>query len=136
MKHMKNSKQIRQLAKAIIHSSKHDNVVDESMVSKFVTQISKDSDKSALRLLNELEHQLTVEEQKNTIFVESAYNLDKEQLEKIRSSFEKNEDRKLTIKFSINKNLLAGLRIRLGDFVWEKSVVSNLQNLKGTLSYE
>ena len=133
---MKTNKKTRQIVAEIISCCKHNGAIDETAVSKFVTLISKSPDLLGLELLTELERQLKLEERQDTLFVESAYSLTEEELEKIKASFEKTEAKSLSVNFSINKNLLAGLRVRLGDFVWEKSVISNLENLKGTLSYE
>lgn len=133
---MKSKKQIKALATAIISSSSKANVINQEILSRFISHLTKSTEAVAKRILSEIEAILSKREQENTLIIESAFKLDQEDLDKIKIYFEKKESKKLTVRFSINKFLIGGLKITLGDFVWEKSITTNLENLKGIIAYE
>lgn len=133
---MKTDKNIQKLAVDIVNKSKVEGRVDETILNKFTSVLKKSDEPIALQILAEIEKVLVILEKQSTILVESAFELTSVQLDSIKNYFEREKGRKLGLEFTVNKDLLSGIKIQLGDFVWENSIVSKLNDLKGKLSYE
>ena len=133
---MSPTKQVRFLAKGILHSCKKDGVLDALALKKFISILANSEEAIAGQILSCLAALANEHERKNTLAVESAFDLEVEQLEALKKYFETKESKKLGVSFSINKDLVGGLKLRLGDFVWENSVMSNLATLENIMSYE
>ena len=133
---MTSNKQIKLLAKDILNSCKKDGVLNEATLKKFVSILANSEESVAKHILNNLESLAEIEEKKNTLIIESAYELETDQLEMIKQYFETKENRKLKVSFSINRDIIGGLKLSLGDFVWENSVMSNLETLENIMIYE
>lgn len=71
----------------------------------------------------------TREVHKDTLIVESATPLDKAELDGLMAHFSKDHDRPLQLVIDSNPDLIAGLRVRLGDTVYDASLANNLQSL-------
>ena len=133
---MSSNKQVKLLAKDIFNSCKKNGVLDETLLRKFVSLLANSEESVAKHILDNLESLAEIEEKKNTLIIESAYELETDQLEMIKQYFETKENRKLKVSFSINRDIIGGLKLSLGDFVWENSVMSNLETLENIMIYE
>lgn len=133
---MKINKQSKSLAKEVVRSAKKNGELDESVIKRFTSILIKSEKPFAREVLTEIKNILAAEERNTTLIIESAYLLSQESQEKLRNYFEEQAGKKLNLKFIENKAIVGGVRIRLGDFIWEHSVMSNLENLKGVLTYE
>ena len=67
--------------------------------------------------------------QKDTLVVESARRLDPQVLEKLVAYFSSKRERKIQIIEKSSPELIAGMRVRLGDTVYDASLANNLQSL-------
>lgn len=75
-------------------------------------------------------HKAVVREiRKETLAVESAKPLAPEVLEQLVNQFSAGRERPLQVVQSINPGLIAGMKVRLGDTVYDASLANNLQNL-------
>src|SRR5574339_822894 len=108
---MKKSNQAQKLAEAIITKSKENGKVDEETLRKLINALSQSEDPIALQILSEIPKALQKEEKETTIFVQSAYNLEKKELKLIKDYFENKESKKLNLEFSVNKSLIGGIKI-------------------------
>ena len=133
---MSPTKQVRFLAKGILDSCKKDGVLDALALKKFISILANSEEAIAGQILSCLAALANEHERKNTLAVESAFDLEVEQLEALKKYFETKESKKLGVSFSINKDLVGGLKLRLGDFVWENSVMSNLATLENIMTYD
>lgn len=61
--------------------------------------------------------------------VEHAGSFDKKAKSLVEAELEKHYGQKMPIKSVENKDLIAGLRIRVGDDVWDRSVANSLETL-------
>lgn len=66
---------------------------------------------------------------KDTLIVESAEELPEEVLQQVVSGFRREEGRALHVVRRVNPDLIAGIRVRLGDTVYDASLSSNLNQL-------
>jgi F-type H+-transporting ATPase subunit delta len=70
---------------------------------------------------------------KDTLTIESAQELPEEVLQQVISGFQQEGGRALNIIKKINPELIAGLRVRLGDTVYDASLSSNLHRLSSRI---
>ena len=75
-------------------------------------------------------HKAVVREiHKDTLIIESAESLSDEVVESLVSQFSKDRARSLHVVRKSSPELIAGIRVRLGDSVFDASLASNLQSL-------
>jgi F-type H+-transporting ATPase subunit delta len=75
-------------------------------------------------------HKAVVREiHKDTLTVESAGSLDPGVLEQLVKQFSLDHKRSLQVIQKISPELIAGVKVRLGDTVYDASLANNLQNL-------
>lgn len=79
--------------------------------------------------LKEFHKAVVREVHKDTLVVESAKSLDKEVLDNLISHFSTTHERPLQVVQKSNPDLIAGMRVRLGDTVYDASLANNLQAL-------
>ena len=79
-------------------------------------------------------HKAAVREiQKETLTVESAQSLSPEILNQLVIKFSKGRERPLQVVQKTNSELIAGIKVRLGDTVYDASLANNLQNLANSI---
>ena len=79
-------------------------------------------------------HKAAVREiQKETLTVESAQALSPEVLNQLVGKFSEGRDRPLQVVQKSNPELIAGMKVRLGDTVYDASLAYNLQNLANSI---
>jgi F-type H+-transporting ATPase subunit delta len=67
--------------------------------------------------------------QKDTLIIETAKGLAPEVLDRVVADFSKDRPRPLHVVQKDNPDLIAGLRVQLGDTVYDASLANNLQSL-------
>ena len=67
--------------------------------------------------------------ERRQVTVESAGTLDDASRERVQSSLKQNYGEDLTFEFRVNPDLLGGMRVRVGNDVWDGSVKSRLDRL-------
>ena len=125
-----NKNQVKKLTKLIYRETDGQS---EKMEGIFQI-LKKDSSEGALTILQSLEKMILKNERQDELCIESAFELDKETTSKVKTDFEKLLGKQLEIKVKENKELIGGLKVSNGDFVWENSVLSNLEQLKGAIN--
>ena len=79
-------------------------------------------------------HKAAVREvQKETLTVESAQPLDPAVLEQVVATFSEGRERPLNVVQTTRPDLIAGMRVRLGDTVYDASLANNLNNLSARI---
>ena len=131
---MKSDSQVSKLAKQIVELSLVNGLVQKGKLQHFVEILSGSEESVASDILAEVDRLVEKIEKESTLLIESAFEVDKGLLLDVQKYFEKKENKPLKLTFSLNPELIGGIRIKLGDFVWEKSVRSNLESIKETLS--
>ena len=76
---------------------------------------------------------LRLEEEKRHAVIESATQLNDSMKNQIVANLRSRYGEDLTIEFRTNPELLAGLRIKIGDDVWDGSVKNRLRKLQEQL---
>lgn len=71
----------------------------------------------------------TREIHKETLTIESAQDLSQEVVDQLVGDFSRDRARPLQVQLKSNPDLIAGVRVRLGDTVYDASLSGNLQTL-------
>ncbi len=130
---MKINKKSKQLSRQILKASQDNGQVNEFKLRKFANLLTKEKSSQSKQILALLLKFLEREEAKNQVVLESAFPVSGTEKKKILNYFEKKLSKKLVIKEEMNKKLISGVKITLADDIWENTVLSNLQKLKGTV---
>lgn len=64
------------------------------------------------------------------VVVATAFEIDDEQKEKLRAKFENHLNKKVKINFRLDKNVLGGFIAKVGDTVYDASIMHQLEMLK------
>ena len=75
-------------------------------------------------------HKAVVREiHKDTLTIESAHALSSEVVDQLVAGFSRSHERPLQVQLQSDPELIAGVRVRLGDTVYDASLSGNLQSL-------
>lgn len=127
---MKTTKTSLKIAKEVVKSSTRDGTIDKDILMKSVKFLATNNSLKAKQILSAIVKLVKINEKNHTVRIESAFDLNQETIEKLRIDFEKLLSRKLNPVFELNKDLIGGVKITVGDLQWENSIVSNLNYLK------
>ena len=127
---MRYSKKEEKIAKILVEDSTKSGKLDTVKMKAFINEIKKSKLKNAQFILRALLEKLVQFEKKNTLLIESAHELDSKYLNAVKSSFERKEKRNLSLEYKKEDSLVSGIKISLGDNVWDYSVNNNLEAFK------
>ncbi len=131
---MKRNKLLDKLVKTAVTESFIKEQLNISKVEKYVKAFKKLPTPQALYALTHLMKRLKLEIDKYTLLVESAADLTRPDLEKIKGVFQKQYS--ITHIQSIKTaSLLGGLKIKIGDNVFDYSVKERINQLKGVIQH-
>jgi len=126
---MKPTRKERQFAKDLLGMSVEEGFVSEERVGAVLAALRKNPPRNLRVILRLYAAMIERHETESTAVVESTGELSPEALEKIRSTFEVRLGRPLRVEARQNPSLLAGVRVTIGDVVYEMSVMSRLAGL-------
>ena len=115
-------------------SRKKDGGISAQKAKSLVKRIGDEKPRNYLSILSAFQRLLRLELEAAQAKVESAVEIDevtKKSLEKdLRSKYGK----ELEVEYSINEELIGGMRVRVGSDVWDSTVKSRLDRLSLALS--
>lgn len=129
---MKDKKQLKKLVRKMIKESVKDGVLQEKKAIAFLKEIKKLHLAKALYLLNEYKKALGLEISKHTLVVESTMKLSNKQLNNIKGEL-KNMGKIVKHKNKINPDLIGGLKIKVGDLIFDDSIKSRIAQIGGII---
>lgn len=127
---MKSSKEAKRTAKKLFAASLVDGVLDLPSVQKIVRRISESKPRGYLQLLDAYWLYVRLEVERNRAVIESASELEPATADAVVADLKKKYGPQIAPEFSINPELLGGLRIRVGSDVWDGSVKNRLERLE------
>ena len=130
---MQVTKEIRQVARELLHASFTDNQLDPGRVRSVVDSVLAKKPRNYLKMLDYYKRLLRLEAQKRHVRIESAAPLDANAGSQIVDNLKKRYGTDLTSEFIVNPTLLGGVRIRVGSDVWDSSVRNRLERLQQQL---
>ena len=130
---MKINKETRQLSKELLRASFVDGRLDNARIGSLVTALIEKKPRNYIKVLEAYQRLLRLEVEKRTATIETASELAKESSAQILANLKRKYGSDLAARFVVNKDLLGGMRIRVGSDVWDSSVRNRLQRLQQQL---
>ena len=127
---MKINKEIRRLSREMVRASFTDGQLDRGKIASLVQSLIAKRPRNYIGILQNYKQLLRLEIEKRHARIESATELSAETNSRILQSLKKKYGRDLTTEFVVNRELLAGMRIRVGSDVWDGSVRHRLESLQ------
>jgi len=126
---MKGTKQSRRLAKQLFKSCQVDDRLNADRVRKAVRLLIEQKPRGYFGILQHLQRLVKLDEANRTARVESAVALGKAQQQDVRNSLKRLKGGDVTVEFATNPGLIGGMRVKIGDDVFDGSVKTRLTAL-------
>ena len=126
---MKGSKQSRRLAKQLFKSCQVDGRLNSDRVRKAVGLLIERKPRGYFGILQNLQRLVKLDEASRSARVESAVPLGQAQQEDVRNSLNRLKGSDVTVEFATNPGLIGGMRVKIGDDVYDGSVKTRLTAL-------
>jgi len=126
---MKGTKQSRRLAKQLFKSCQVDGRLDANRVRKTVKILIEQKPRGYFGILQHIQRLVKLDEANRTARVESAVALGRAQQQDVRNSLNRLKGGNVTVEFATNPGLIGGMRVKIGDDVFDGSVKTRLTAL-------
>lgn len=126
---MKSSKEALRTAKKLFAASFEGGQLDLPTVQKVVKKLSETKPRGYLGVINAYWRLVQLEVKKNRAVIESAVELEPATKEAVVADLKKKYGDQISPEFSINPELLGGMKIRVGSDVWDGSVKNRVERL-------
>ena len=130
---MKINKEIRRLSREMLRASFTDGQLDPGRISSLVDSIISKKPRHYIDVLKNYRRLLRLELEKRQARIETANEVDSTTSSELVTNLKKKYGSNLTAEFVVNPQLLGGMRIRVGNDVWDGSVRHRLQRLEHEL---
>ena len=127
---MRNSREARRLSRQLVKLSFTDGKLDQEKITKMVGSLVTEKPRQDVEVLKDYQNLIRLEIQKRQATVESAVDIDQGLKEKIAANLRSRYGDDVTVDYKLNPDLLGGLRIKIGDDVWDGSVRQRLNRLQ------
>ena len=126
---MKGSKQSRRDAKQLFQSCQVDGALDEARVRQAVALLIEKKPRGYFGTFQELQRLVKLDVNNRSARVESAVALSEAQQQEVRASLGRLKGTDVEVEFAENADLIGGMRVKLGDDVYDGSVKTRLSRL-------
>jgi len=126
---MKGSKQSRRDAKQLFQSCQSNGALDENRVRQVVALLIEKKPRGYFGTLQELQRLVKLDVNSRSARVESAVALNDTQQQTVRDGLSRLKGSEVAVEFAQNADLIGGMRVRLGDDVFDGSVRTRLTRL-------
>ena len=126
---MKGTKQSRRLAKQLFKSCQVDDRLNADRVRKAVSLLIEQKPRGYFGILQNLQRLVKLDEASRSARVESAVALGQAQQQDVRNSLKRLKGGDVTVVFATNPDLIGGMRVKIGDDVYDGSVKTRLASL-------
>jgi F-type H+-transporting ATPase subunit delta len=130
---MKINKETRQLSKELLRASFTKGQLESSRVASIVKSLIEKKPRNYIQVLEAYKRLLRLEVEKRTATIETATELPPDSAAQIVANLKRKYGNDLAARFVVNKDLLGGMRIRVGSDVWDSSVRNRLHRLQQQL---
>jgi F-type H+-transporting ATPase subunit delta len=127
-------KQAKRDAKRLFRLCLRDGTVDPSRVRAVVAKIVESKPRGYLTLLGHFQKLLSLELAKHTAEIQSAVPLTADLEASVQARLERVYGQWITARFVLNQSLIGGMRIKVGDDVYDGSVRHGLDLLEKSFS--
>ena len=126
---MKGTKQSRRFAKQLFKSCQVNGRLDADRTQKTVQLLIEQKPRGYFGILQHLHRLVKLDEASRTARVESAVALGQAQQQDIQDSLNRLKGGGVTVEFAENPRLIGGMRVKIGDDVFDGSVKTRLTGL-------
>jgi F-type H+-transporting ATPase subunit delta len=130
---MKINKETRQLSKELLRASFTEGRLDNGRIASLVISLIKKKPRNYIKVLEAYKRLLRLEVEKRSATIETATEVAPESSAQIVANLKRKYGSDLATRFVVNKELLGGMRIRVGSDVWDSSVRNRLHRLQQQL---
>jgi len=130
---MAGQKRIQQLARQLYKLSLVDGRLSEERVGGVLEYVEKTKPAHSLAVLKSYHRLVAAEVARNQAVIEHAGTVSVQTIQGIAASLAKKYGRPIATTAKANPGLLAGLRVRVGDDVYESSVAGQLSQLASSV---
>tara|TARA_B100000959_G_scaffold94787_1_gene100606 strand:- start:684 stop:1076 length:393 start_codon:yes stop_codon:yes gene_type:complete len=127
---MKGNKQSRRDAKQLFKSCQVDGQLNEDRVRKTVALLIEKKPRGYFGTLQELQRLVKLDVNSHSASVVSAVELTEEQKQSVRDSLGRMKGGDVAIEFAQNPDLIGGMRVKIGDDVYDGSMKTRLARLE------
>lgn len=126
---MKSRKKIRREARQLLRLCRTNGSLDESRVRQVVKSILESKSRGHLALANQFEREVRLDQMKHSADVKSATPLSPELETNVRNNLVQRYGPAIETTFTQDPELIGGMRIRVGDDVYDGSIKARLAAL-------
>ncbi len=130
---MKINKEVRQLSRQMLHASFTDGQLDSGRISSLVDSLIARKPRNYIAVLKNYRRLLRLELDKRRARIETASDVESTISSELIANLKRKYGGDLTTEFVVNPQLLGGLRIRVGNDVWDGTVRNRLERLQQEL---
>ena len=130
---MKINKVIRRLSREMLRASFIDGQLDAGRIASLVGSLVERKPRHYIEVLKDYRRLLRLELEKRRARVETASELDSSVSSELVNNLKKKYGSDLTTEFVVNRELLGGMRVRVGNDVWDGTVRNRLERLQQQL---
>ena len=130
---MKLNKEIRQLSRKMLQASFTDGQLDPGRISSLVDSLITQKPRNYIEVLKNYRRLLRLELEKRHATVETSSEVDPAIRSEIVANLKSKYGSDLSTEFHVDPRLLGGMRVRVGNDVWDGSVRNRLERLQHQL---
>jgi F-type H+-transporting ATPase subunit delta len=130
---MKTAKGARKISRQLLRRSFTNGMLDQEKMSEMVESVLANKPRHYVDVLKDYQRLVRLEVEKRYAIIESATPLNRSVGDQILTNLKARYGEDLTTEFRTNPDLLGGLRIRIGDDVWDGSVRNRLNQFQEKL---
>ncbi len=130
---MKLNKEIRQLSRKMLQASFTDGQLDPGRISSLVDSLITQKPRNYIDVLKNYRRLLRLELEKRHATVETSSEVDPAIRSEIVANLKSKYGSDLSTEFHVDPRLLGGMRVRVGNDVWDGSVRNRLESLQHEL---
>ena len=130
---MKLNKEIRRVSRKMLQASFTDGQLDPGRISSLVDSLVTRKPRNYVDALKNYKRLLRLELEKRHATIETASEVDSAVRSEIEANLKSKYGNDLSTEFHVAPELLGGMRIRVGNDVWDGSVRNRLERLQHEL---
>jgi F-type H+-transporting ATPase subunit delta len=130
---MKINKEIRKLSREMLRASFTDGQLDPGRIASLVDSLIARRRRNYVDILKNYRRLLRLERDKRRARIETASDVESTISSELVANLKRKYGGDLTTEFVVNPQLLGGLRIRVGNDVWDGTVRNRLERLQQEL---
>lgn len=137
---MKKSKLLQKTISKLVNMSFKDGKIIQNQLVKSIKALKSLPNYEAIWALSEYLKQLRKLEREHTMYIETVIPLSTKQIQKAkkiveRKSLPAGRQVKITsVKVLVNPEILGGFKLRVGDEIWDESILGKINQIKEAIS--